>query len=152
LNHPSDEDQGRQPINWFEDYEKIRLNDNVELTKKYSHNSYNRWPQSRGYFAMPEGTVAHELGHAMHFVHADRTKRQWFNHKGPWSDLSRKQQQTALKHLSRYGTTNAAELTAEVFSRLIHHQPVSPEMLQLYHNVGGHPLKVDRIPQPAWRY
>lgn len=150
--HINQPDELDRPINRFEDYEKIMLADNSRRTQQSSNHRYNRWPQSRGYFAMPEGTVAHELGHAMHVVHSNATGRQWGKDSGPWSNLYRREQSQVLKQLSRYGAKNAPELVAEVFNRLVHHQPVPPEMLQLYHDVGGHPLKVNRIPEPAWRY
>lgn len=144
--HPS---QLAAPIDSFKQYEQLMLDINdAQTRKKYDPSK----PQRRAEFAMPEGTVAHELGHAMHYIYTNATGKQWSKDIGPWASWYPAEIGKIRKRLSRYGATNPAETVAEVFARHLHGDPVTPDMQAYYDAANGHPLKVDRIPKPAWSF
>ncbi len=141
------EHETHPPLNNFADYERRML-----VINSNQKNWYKRNPRSRGKFAVPEGTFAHELGHAMYSIYANATNKQLGRDVGYWGSFNPHEQVKIRNAVSRYGATEPAEFAAEVFSRHLHGYPVPPQMNTLYEVVNGHPLRTERIPTPVWNF
>ncbi len=86
------------------------------------------------------GTMVHELGHFLHYANAraqyhDLAFTQFAGRSGQGGD--------AVAHenlafgVSAYAAGNPREFVAEVFTGLVYGKPFSPEVMRMYHGLGG---------------
>ncbi|AFY60086.1 hypothetical protein [Synechococcus sp. PCC 6312] len=136
----------------FKDYENSQLEANNRVTIK--KNQAKVMPRKRGWLSLPEATFAHELGHALHHKYEVAT-RPSMDESQYWRKFTtddKPTQRHIRRILSQYVASDPSELVAETTAKLLHHYPVSADVMDLYHQFGGHPLRTDRIPEPAWRF
>ncbi|WP_077193695.1 scabin-related ADP-ribosyltransferase [Streptomyces lydicus] len=98
------------------------------------------------------GTMVHELGHFLHYANAraqyhDLAFTQFAGRSGQDGD--------AVAHenlafgVSAYAAGNPREFVAEVFTGLVYGKPFSPEVMRMYHGLGGPTLTSNRAPYVA---
>lgn len=136
----------------FKDYENSQLEANNRVTIK--KNRAQVMPRKKGWLSLPEATFAHELGHALHHKYELAT-RPVLDDSQYWRQFSQEERPTQRhirRILSQYGASDPSEFVAETTAKLLHHYPVNPDVMDLYHQFGGHPLRTDRIPEPKWRF
>ncbi|MFG3468542.1 glycosyltransferase [Streptomyces sp. NPDC047982] len=86
------------------------------------------------------GTMVHELGHFLHYVNAraqyhDLAFTQFTGRSGQDGDAV--PHQALALGVSAYAAGNPREFVAEVFTGLVYGKPFSPEVMRMYHGLGG---------------
>ncbi|MEU5714530.1 glycosyltransferase [Streptomyces sp. NPDC020403] len=86
------------------------------------------------------GTMVHELGHFLHYVNAraqyhDLAFTQFAGRSGRGADAV--PHQALALGVSAYAAGNPREFVAEVFTGLVYGKPFPPEVMRMYHGLGG---------------
>ncbi|MER5848119.1 glycosyltransferase [Streptomyces sp. NPDC002012] len=86
------------------------------------------------------GTMVHELGHFLHYANAraqyhDLAFTQFAGRSGQDGDAV--PHQALALGVSVYAAGNPREFVAEVFTGLVYGKPFSPEVMRMYHGLGG---------------
>ncbi|MCX5345592.1 glycosyltransferase [Streptomyces atratus] len=86
------------------------------------------------------GTMVHELGHFLHYANAraqyhDLAFTQFAGRSGQDGDAV--PHQAHALGVSAYAAGNPREFVAEVFTGLVYGKPFSPEVMRMYHGLGG---------------
>ncbi|MFH8477099.1 glycosyltransferase, partial [Streptomyces sp. NPDC018000] len=86
------------------------------------------------------GTMVHELGHFLHYANAraqyhDLAFTQFAGRSGQDGDAV--PHQALALGVSAYAAGNPREFVAEVFTGLVYGKPFSPEVMRMYHGLGG---------------
>ncbi|MFJ8850961.1 glycosyltransferase [Streptomyces sp. NPDC102437] len=86
------------------------------------------------------GTMVHELGHFLHYANAraqyhDLAFTQFAGRSGQGGDAV--PHQALALGVSAYAAGNPREFVAEVFTGLVYGKPFSPEVMRMYHGLGG---------------
>ncbi|MFE7302452.1 glycosyltransferase [Streptomyces sp. NPDC057579] len=95
------------------------------------------------------GTMVHELGHFLHYANAraqyhDLAFTQFAGRSGQDGDAV--PHQALALGVSAYAAGNPREFVAEVFTGLVYGKPFSPEVMRMYHGLGGPTPTPDRAP------
>ncbi|WP_310719369.1 scabin-related ADP-ribosyltransferase [Streptomyces lydicus] len=98
------------------------------------------------------GTMVHELGHFLHYANAraqyhDLAFTQFAGRSGQGGDAVA--HQNLAFGVSAYAAGNPREFVAEVFTGLVYGKPFSPEVMRMYHGLGGPTPTRDRAPSVA---